>query len=158
MASSAPTRPIWPATAGDAVSLAAYALGAVALAGEAAVHVQQYFELFHEVSWIGPLFLANAVACVVTIAGLAYLPTRQLAALAGIVISVVALASLVISYGQGLFGWQEVGFRTAIVLVLIAEVGAVICLATALGMTPAIVRRVRRPVARAGPSEGPGAS
>jgi hypothetical protein len=114
------------------VATSAYALGAVALAGEAAVHVQQFFDLFHEVSWIGPLFLANAVACVVTIAGLAYVPTRRPAALAGIVISVAALGSLVISYGTGLFGWQEAGFRTAILLVLIAEVGATIFLATGL--------------------------
>jgi hypothetical protein len=46
--------------------------GALALAGEAVVHVQQYFALFHEVRWIGPLFLANAVACAAVIAGLAY--------------------------------------------------------------------------------------
>jgi hypothetical protein len=132
MATDAPTQPMWPATAADALELGAFAAGAVALAGEAAVHVQQYFDLFHEVSWIGPLFLANAVACLVTIAGLAYVATRQVAALAGIVISVVALGSLIISYGTGLFGWQEAGFETPILLVLIAEVGAVIFLATAL--------------------------
>jgi hypothetical protein len=55
------------------------------------VHVQQYLSLYHQVPWIGPLFLANAVACIVAIAGLARAPTRQAAALAGIVISVVAL-------------------------------------------------------------------
>jgi hypothetical protein len=27
--------------------------------------------LYHDVSWIGPLFLLNAVACIVAIAGLA---------------------------------------------------------------------------------------
>jgi hypothetical protein len=59
MATDAPTQPMWPATAADALELGAFAAGAVALAGEAAVHVQQYFDLFHEVSWIGPLFLAR---------------------------------------------------------------------------------------------------
>jgi hypothetical protein len=132
MATSASARPRWPTTAAEAVELGAYSLGVVGLAGEAAVHVQQYFDLFHEVSWIGPLFLANAVACIVTIVGLAYAPTRQPAAVAGIVISVVALGSLVISYGTGLFGWQEAGFRTPIELVLIAEVGATIFLAMAI--------------------------
>jgi hypothetical protein len=34
-------------------------LGALSLAGEAAVHVQQYASLLHEVRWIGPLFLAD---------------------------------------------------------------------------------------------------
>jgi hypothetical protein len=132
VATSAPTRPLWPASAAEAVPFVAYALGAIALAGEAAVHVQQYFELFHEVPWIGSLFLANAVACIVAMAGLAYVPTRQAAAWAGIVISVLALGALVISYENGLFGWQEAGFRTPILLVLIAEVGAVTFLATAL--------------------------
>jgi hypothetical protein len=52
---------------GEAVAAAAYRLGALSLAGEAAVHVQQYASLLHEVRWIGPLFLANAAASVVTI-------------------------------------------------------------------------------------------
>jgi hypothetical protein len=34
------------------------------------------------VRWIGPLFLANAAASIVTIAGLAYTRTRELAGLA----------------------------------------------------------------------------
>jgi hypothetical protein len=84
------------------------------------------------VRWIGPLFLANAAAVVVTIAGLTQLPTRRLAALAGVAISAVALVSLIISYGQGLFGWQEAGFRTPVALAMITEAGAVILLATAL--------------------------
>jgi hypothetical protein len=118
--------------AGAAAVPAAYAVGALLLLGEATVHVQQYFWLFHGVSWIGPLFLANAAACLVTIAGLAYSRTRPLAALAGVVISAVALLSLIISYGTGLFGWQEVGFRAPIALAASFEVGAVILLSAAL--------------------------
>jgi hypothetical protein len=87
--------------AGAAAVPAAYAMGALLLVGEATVHVQQYFWLFHDVSWIGPLFFANAAACLVTIAGLAYPRTRPLAVLAGVVISAVALLSLVISSGTG---------------------------------------------------------
>jgi hypothetical protein len=68
---------------GPAAVRATYALGAAALAGEAVVHVQQYFSFFHDVRWIGPLFLANGAACAVTIIGLAWRPTRQLAALSG---------------------------------------------------------------------------
>jgi len=116
----------------DAAAPAAYALGALLLAGEAVVHVQQYIAEFHDVRWIGPLFLANAVAVVVTIAGLTLPRTRPLAALAGVVISAVALASLIVSYGHGLFGWQEAGFRTPVELAMITEAGAVILLATAL--------------------------
>ena len=78
---------------GEAVAAAAYVLGALSLAGEAAVHVQQYALLLHEVRWIGPLFLANAAASVVTIIGLAYWRTRGLAALGGVVIPALALAA-----------------------------------------------------------------
>jgi hypothetical protein len=138
---SAPARRLSTATSSEAVVTAVYALGALALAGEAVVHVQQYVSLYHEVAWIGPLFLANAAASVAAIAGLSYAPTRQLAALAGIVISVVALGSLVVSYGQGLFGWQEAGFRTAVGLVLVAEVAAVISLSTGLAASTALLHR-----------------
>jgi hypothetical protein len=106
--------------------------GALALAGEAVVHIQQYFALFHEVRWIGPLFLANAVACVAAIAGVAYRRTRGMAALAGVAISAVALASLIVSYGQGLFGWQEVGFRPIVELTVTFEFAAVVLLSAAL--------------------------
>jgi hypothetical protein len=136
-------------TAGPAVVPAAYALGALLLGGEAAVHVQQFVSLFHGVRWIGPLFLANAVASVAAIAGLAHPRTRQLAALAGVVISTVALGSLVVSYGQGLFGWQEVGFRTPVALAAITEVGAAIVLSTAL----AVRRPSRRSHFDSNPSE-----
>jgi hypothetical protein len=125
--------------AGAAAVPAAYAAGALLLVGEATVHVQQYFWLFHGVSWIGPLFLANAVACLVTIAGLAYPRTRPLAALAGVVISAAALLSLVISYGTGLFGWQEVGFRAPIALAASFEVGAVVFLSAALAARIALL-------------------
>jgi hypothetical protein len=110
----------------------AYALGALMLAGEATVHIQQYVAIFHEVKWVGPLFLANGAACLVVVVGLVYRRTRRVAALAGVVISVVALGSLVVSYGQGLLGWHEGGFRTPVALVTIAEVAAVLLLSAAL--------------------------
>jgi hypothetical protein len=106
--------------------------GALALVGEAVVHVQQYFAVFHEVRWIGPLFLANAVACAAAVVGLAYGRWRDLAALAGVAISAIALVSLVVSYGQGLFGWQEGGFRPVIELTVIFEFAAIVLLSAAL--------------------------
>src|SRR3954447_19929581 len=71
------------AVASEGAVFAAYALGALLLAGEAAVHIQQYASFIHGVRWIGPLFLANALACVAAIAGLAYPRTRQLAGFRG---------------------------------------------------------------------------
>jgi hypothetical protein len=114
--------------------------GALALAGEAVVHVQQYFALFHDVRWIGPLFLANAVACAVAIAGLARPRSRELAALAGVAISAVALVSLIVSYGQGLFGWQEGGFRPVVELTVIFELAAVVLLSAALAAAASSAR------------------
>jgi hypothetical protein len=141
MATSAPTRAPRLAVGVEAIVAAAYALGALALAGEALVHVQQFADLFRDVRWIGPLFLANAVAIVVVIGGLALRRTRQIAALAGVVISVVALGSLVVSYGQGLFGWQDGGFRTPVALAVIAEVAAVVLLTAALAGSALLAER-----------------
>jgi hypothetical protein len=132
MTISIPARHAWSAATSKSAASAAYVLGALALAGEAAVHVQQYAVIVHDVPWIGPLFLANAAAAVAVMVGLAYTPTRRVAALAGIAISAVALGSLVISYGQGLFGWQEAGFRTPVAIALATEVAAVVLLSAAL--------------------------
>jgi hypothetical protein len=42
-------RPSLSAAGGETLVRAIYALGALALAGEAVVHVQQYFSFYHEV-------------------------------------------------------------------------------------------------------------
>ena len=133
-----------------------WAAGAIALAGEAAVHVQQYFAIFHAVRWIGPLFLANAFACAILIAGLAHPRTRGLAALAGVATSAVALAGLIVSYGEGLFGWQEAGFRPVVELTVIFELAAVVLLSAALAAaaSPRPTARVLAPPAR-GAGAGP---
>jgi hypothetical protein len=116
----------------EAAVNAAYALGALALAGEAAVHLQQYVSFIHTVRWIGPLFLVNVAACAVIVIGLADRRTRVFAALAGVAISAVAIASLVVSYGRGLLGWHEAGFRTPVAWAMVTELGAVILLSSAL--------------------------
>jgi hypothetical protein len=133
------------ATPARALLILAYATGAAALAGEGAVHVEQYVTLVHPVPWIGPLFLANAAACAAIIVGLALRPTRQLASLGGVVVSALALGGLVVSYGQGLFGWREIGFRTSIAVAVITAVVATIALTLALAIggarSPAAIGR-----------------
>jgi hypothetical protein len=135
------SRPWLSTTVGTVVADAALVLGALALAGEAAVHFQQYAELMHDVRWIGPLFLANGAACIAVIAALVFPPTRQLAALAGVVISALALGSLIVSYGRqgGLFGFEEFGFRAAIIVAMSMELAAVVFLSTALAARTALV-------------------
>ena len=93
MATSALARPPWTTANLHTVASILYAPGGVLLVGEAAVHVQQYASLFYGVRWIGPLFLANAAALAVAIAGLAYPRTLPLAALSGVVISALSLGS-----------------------------------------------------------------
>jgi hypothetical protein len=126
-----------------ALLVLAYATGAAALAAEAAVHIQQYDKLVGEVPWIGPLFLANAAACAAIVAGLAFRPTRQVAALGGVVISALALGGLVVSYGQGLFGWQEAGFRTEVAVGVVTAVVATIALSLALAVAAVRPRETR---------------
>jgi hypothetical protein len=154
MATSLAARMSRSTIAAPAVVPAAYVLGALFLLGEAVVHVQQFVSLFHGVRWIGPLFILNAVASLVVVVGIGYRPTRRIAALAGGVISAVALGSLIISYGNGLFGWQEVGFGTPIAVAMISEVGAVIALTAALAADTGIQASQRaRP--RTAPTSGP---
>lgn len=141
---SSPARLPFVAPRGRALLVLAYCTGAAALAGEAAVHVQQYIEFVHAVRWIGPLFLALAAACAAIIAGLAFGPTRQLSALAGVVTSALALGGLVVSYGRPLFGWQEVGFRTAVAVAVVTEVVATIALTFALTLAATRPRDVPR--------------
>jgi hypothetical protein len=129
--------PAWVATRAQHLLVLAYATGAAALAGVAAVHVQQYVTLVHAIRWIGPLFLANAVACAIIVVGLACRPTRQLSALSGVAVSVLTLAGLVVSYGEGLFGWAESGFRTAIALDVVTTVVATIALTAGLAIAAA---------------------
>ena len=125
------------ATRAQALLVFAYSTGAAALAGEGAVHIQQYVTLLHVVRWIGPLFLANAAACAATIVGLAFRPTRQVAAVGGVAVSVLALGGLVLSYGPGLFRWHEAGFRTSIAVAVAAALTATIALTLALALAAA---------------------
>jgi hypothetical protein len=59
--------------------------------------------------------------------------------LAGVVISALAPGSLVVSYGHGLFGWQEGGFQMAVAIAVATEMCAAILLSAA--PTTAAARR-----------------
>ena len=114
------------------IVVALTAAGAACLALEGAVHLQQLVEIFHSVSWIGPLFALNAAACAVTIIGILPRRTRTLATIAGVAISLGALVALALSYTVGLFGWVESGLRMPIALAIASEIGAILTLTGAL--------------------------
>jgi hypothetical protein len=95
------------------------------------------------VRWIGPLFVANGIACAAVIAGLTHRRTRDVAGFAGVATSAVALASLIASYGDGLFGWREAGFRPIVEATVMFELAAVVLLSAALAAAAAAPRPVR---------------
>ena len=126
-------------------------VGAVALLGVGAVHIDQYFAVHYRVvPVIGTLFVLNLIAAA-AIALLLILPTERvfgaagpavvgLLAFAGIALAVTSGVFLLVSEHTILFGFMEHGYRTAIVLSFIAEGAAVISLGSYL---LALIRRGR---------------
>jgi hypothetical protein len=112
-------------------------LGAAALLVVGAVHLEQYFGVhFRVVPVIGPLFLLNFIGSVLIAAGL-FLPLRRLhglLALGGIGVGVVSIVFLELSEHGGIFGFQDYGYRTAIVVALAAEAAAAVLFAAYLAV------------------------
>jgi hypothetical protein len=110
------------------------------------VHLQQYFaDHFDVVPIIGPLFALNFAGA--TLIGLGLLVpagrlrvVHLLLALGGIGLAATSFVFLFISEHQPLFGFQDYGYRTEIVVALAAEAAAVVTLAAYLAI------RVRRRV------------
>ena len=109
-------------------------LGGVAVLVVGAVHLQQYFaNHFDVVPIIGPLFALNFAGA--TLIGLGLLvPAARLRivhlllALGGIGLAAPSFVFLFVSEHRPLFGFQDYGYRTAIVVALAAEVVAVVTL------------------------------
>jgi hypothetical protein len=109
-------------------------LGAIAVLVVGAVHLQQYFaEHFDVVPLIGPLFALNFAGA--TLIGLGLLvPAARLRtlhlllALGGIGLAATSFVFLFVSERQPLFGFQDYGYRTAIVVALAAEAVAIVSL------------------------------
>jgi hypothetical protein len=110
-------------------------LGAIAVLVVGGVHLEQYLrEGFDTVSVIGPLFLLNFIGA--TVIGLGLLvPSvgmrllHPLLALGGIGLAATSFVFLFVSEHQPLFGFQEHGYRAAIVIALAAEALAAATLA-----------------------------
>jgi hypothetical protein len=111
-----------------------------------AVHLEQYIaDHFNVVPIIGPLFALNFAGA--TLIGLGLLvPAARLRvvhlllALGGIGLAATSFVFLFVSEHQPLFGFQDYGYRTEIVVALAAEAAAVVMLAAYLAT------RVRRRV------------
>ena len=140
---------------------AARRLGAVAILATGAVHLQQYLgQDFQAIPTIGTLFLMNAIGSGIIGLGLLFpvervVPNRlanaaiALLAAGAVAIAVGALVALFISESGGLFGFTESGYRTAVVLAIIAESATILLLAPVLASTVGrAVGRERQPSTR----------
>ncbi|HKU57223.1 MAG TPA: hypothetical protein VJP41_09400 [Gaiellaceae bacterium] len=114
----------------DRRSAALRILGAIAVLVVGAVHLQQYVSGYSSVRIIGPLFLLNfGGATVIGLGLLVPLARAQvlhvLLGLGGIGLAGTSFVFLFVSEHQPLFGFEEHGYRLAIVLALVAEAVAV---------------------------------
>jgi hypothetical protein len=136
------------------------ALGAAALFAVAADHLYEYdVDHYSAIPTIGTLFLLNGLSAIAV--GLALLtPIERLVprplaaavlpavAASGIAIATASLAGLFISESTPLFGFMEFGYRTVIVLAIVAEAAAIVVL-TALLVT---IRSTAAPPRGLGPA------
>jgi hypothetical protein len=123
----------------------ALGVGALALLATGADHLYEYAANdFSTVPTIGTLFLLNFVAATVVGVGL-LLPlrrvtnrwaglTKALLALSGIGIAATSLISLWISESSSLFGFTDYGFRSTIVVAIVAESTAIAALTANLAL------------------------
>jgi hypothetical protein len=137
------------------ITQAALYLGALSVFATGVVHIQQYYDQdYSTIPTIGTLFFLNFVGAVVIAVGLIaplgrvtprYADAiRSLFAVAGIGLGVLSLVALFISEGSGLFGFVENGYRTPIVLAMVAETAATVFLVVYLVAS----RGVRLPSSR----------
>jgi hypothetical protein len=123
----------------SAIARTALYLGALAVLATGVLHIQQYYgEDYSSVPTIGTLFFLNFVAAVVIAAGLTAPlgrvagrhagSVRALFAVGGIGFAVLSLVALFVSESSSLFGFTENGYRTVIVLAIVAEAAAAVFL------------------------------
>jgi hypothetical protein len=92
--------------AARAAVLALAAIGAAFLVWSAVIHLELYGDGYSDISVIGPLFLAQGIACIIL--GVAIVALRWLALLmAGAVTGVATAVGLLLSVHVGLFGYTE---------------------------------------------------
>ena len=138
-------------------------LGALALLGVGAVHLQQYYAAdYSGVPTIGPLFLLNGIGAGLLGVTLLF-PIERLikgrrgdaavgaVALGGVMVAVGALAALFISEYAGLFGFMEPGYSLPVVLAIVTEGATLLLLAPVSAINLSRALGGRRGRARRGP-------
>jgi hypothetical protein len=103
----------------------AFALAAVALGIAGYFHGHLYHEGYRQVSVVGPLFFLNVIGTAVVI--LLLLGGLVLPFVGGALsISLGAIVSIIISHSSSFFGFSESGYQTTAVVILVAEIAAVV--------------------------------
>jgi predicted lipoprotein with Yx(FWY)xxD motif len=131
-------------------------LGALSLLAVGIDHIDQYYaDYYRAVPTIGTLFLLNFISALIVglalLAPLGRFGTRArdrlhtILALGGIGIGAGTLAGLLVSENGGLFGFMEVGYRSAIVLSIAFDVATVVFLTAFLALRARPSRRRRGP-------------
>jgi hypothetical protein len=145
-----------PATHGrrSLVAWSALYLGALAVVATGVLHIQQYSaQDYSTIPTIGTLFFLNFVSAVVIGLGL-IAPYGRIAgrygdairaawALAGIGLAVLSLVALFVSESSSLFNFHENGYRTPIVLAMVAEVAAAVFLLVFLAANGTGLAKIR---------------
>jgi hypothetical protein len=136
-------------------------LGAFALLGVGAVHLQQYYVAdYSGVPTIGPLFLLNGIGSVLLGITLLLPIERMLKgrsgsaavgsiAIGGVAIAAGSLAALFISENGGLFGFIEPGYSLPVVLAIVTEGATLLLLAPVamISLARTLRQRITPPVA-----------
>jgi hypothetical protein len=123
----------------------ALSIGAIAVLVTGADHLYEYdVNHFSTVPTIGTLFLLNFIAATLIAAGLVFPlgritrrfadPLRVLLAVGGIGLAATSLIGLWISETSSLFGFTDYGFRTTIVVAIVAESIAIVGLTAYLAL------------------------
>jgi hypothetical protein len=146
--------------------LAARIAAALALVAVGGDHLYEYtVDYYSAIPTIGVLFLLNGIGgCALgaaTLVPLELFLARRTAfrltavtAAAGISLAAVSLVALFVSEATTLFGFMEAGYRTSIVIAIVAEAAAIIFLVAVVALVGADVNRDRvrpRPTVRPAP-------
>jgi hypothetical protein len=136
---------------------AARVASALALFVVGADHLYEYsVDYYSAIPTIGVLFLLNAIGGF-TLGAAALVPVERhfaprLAikmtvgiASAGIALAATSLIALFVSENTSLFGFMESGYRTSIVIAIVAEAAAIVCLVAVVALAG---KDVSRPIHR----------
>jgi hypothetical protein len=114
-------------------ALALAGIGAAFLVWSAVTHLELWGDGYRDISVIGPLFLAQGIACIIL--GVAIVALRWLALLAaGAVAGVATAVGLLLSVHVGLFGYTESLSVPYATLSLAVEFTAAFVLLVAVGL------------------------